>query len=146
MRPRASGSYIREHGDGQAVVCIHGPLRSSIARCWLSSPLEACAGSHSTFPGSGWRIGPRKFDYTWIGLGRFCVAAVDSLKAHQRPEGRSGQIAWGAEDPALKLAVHGGQARGAARLDQIHTVPAKHLLEEDRASGVAEYVAGLAGG
>ena len=34
-------SFVRERGEGQAVVCIHGPLRSCIARCWLSSPLEA---------------------------------------------------------------------------------------------------------
>ena len=43
------------------------------------------------------------------------------------------QIVWGAQDPALKLAVHGEAARRAAGLDEIHTVPAKHFLQEDQA-------------
>jgi pimeloyl-ACP methyl ester carboxylesterase len=54
------------------------------------------------------------------------------------------QIVWGSNDPALKLAVHGEQARVAAGLDEIHTVPAKHFLQEDQAPAVAEYVARLA--
>ena len=54
------------------------------------------------------------------------------------------QIVWGAEDPALKLAVHGEQARRAAGLEEIHTVPAKHFLQEDQAPAVADRVAALA--
>ncbi|MEX2196289.1 MAG: alpha/beta fold hydrolase [Thermoleophilaceae bacterium] len=54
------------------------------------------------------------------------------------------QVVWGADDPALKLAVHGEQARKAAGLDAIHTVPAKHFLQEDQAPAVAEHVARLA--
>jgi pimeloyl-ACP methyl ester carboxylesterase len=54
------------------------------------------------------------------------------------------QIVWGANDPALKLAVHGEQARRAAGLEQIHTVPAKHFLQEDQAPAVAEQIAELA--
>jgi haloalkane dehalogenase len=54
------------------------------------------------------------------------------------------QIVWGAEDPTLKLSVHGEQAREAAGLDAIHTVPAKHFLQEDQAPAVAERVAELA--
>jgi haloalkane dehalogenase len=54
------------------------------------------------------------------------------------------QIVWGADDPALKLAVHGEQARRAAGLDQIHTVPAKHFLQEDQAPAIGELVAQLA--
>ena len=54
------------------------------------------------------------------------------------------QVVWGADDPALKLDVHGEQARRAAGLDEIHTVPAKHFLQEDQAAAVAERVAGLA--
>jgi pimeloyl-ACP methyl ester carboxylesterase len=54
------------------------------------------------------------------------------------------QIVWGAQDPALKLAVHGEQARRAAGLDEIHTVPAKHFLQEDQAPAVADRVAALA--
>src|SRR5256885_3467699 len=54
------------------------------------------------------------------------------------------QIVWGAEDPALKLAVHAEQSRRAAGLDEIHTVPAKHFLQEDQAPAVAARVAALA--
>jgi pimeloyl-ACP methyl ester carboxylesterase len=54
------------------------------------------------------------------------------------------QIVWGANDPALKLAVHGEIARRAAGLDEIHTVPAKHFLQEDQAPAVAEYIVHLA--
>jgi haloalkane dehalogenase len=54
------------------------------------------------------------------------------------------QILWGADDPALKLSVHGEQARRATGLDEIHTVPAKHFLQEDQAPAVAERVASLA--
>jgi pimeloyl-ACP methyl ester carboxylesterase len=55
------------------------------------------------------------------------------------------QIVWGADDPALKPSVHGEQARRAAGLDEIHTVPAKHFLQEDQAPAIAERVASLAG-
>jgi haloalkane dehalogenase len=56
------------------------------------------------------------------------------------------QIVWGANDPALKLAVHGEQARRAAGLEKIYTVPAKHFLQEDQAPAVAEHVAEIAAG
>ena len=42
--------------------------------------------------------------------------------------------------------LHGEQARRAAGLDEIHTVPAKHFLQEDQAPAVAERVAALASG
>jgi haloalkane dehalogenase len=54
------------------------------------------------------------------------------------------QIVWGAHDPALKLSVHGEQARRAAGLDEIHTVPAKHFLQEDQAPAVAARIGALA--
>ena len=54
------------------------------------------------------------------------------------------QIVWGAKDPALKLGTHGEAVRRAAGLDQIHTVPAKHFLQEDQAPAVAGHIADLA--
>ncbi len=54
------------------------------------------------------------------------------------------QVAWGAEDPALKLRDQGEAARRAAGLDEIHTLPAKHFPQEDQAPAVAEHVARLA--
>jgi pimeloyl-ACP methyl ester carboxylesterase len=54
------------------------------------------------------------------------------------------QIVWGAKDPALKLAVHCEIARRAAGLEDIHTLPAKHFLQEDQAPALADHVARLA--
>jgi pimeloyl-ACP methyl ester carboxylesterase len=54
------------------------------------------------------------------------------------------QIVWGDRDPALKLAVHGEQARRAAGADVIHRLPAKHFLQEDQAPAIAEHVARIA--
>jgi pimeloyl-ACP methyl ester carboxylesterase len=54
------------------------------------------------------------------------------------------QVVWGADDPTLTLGREGEQARRAAGLDEIHTVPAKHFLQEDQAPAVAERVAALA--
>jgi hypothetical protein len=42
------------------------------------------------------------------------------------------QVVLGAEDPALKLAVHGEQAGQAVGLEETQTVPAKHFLQENR--------------
>ena len=54
------------------------------------------------------------------------------------------QIVWGANDPALKLAVHGEPARRLAGLEEIHELPAKHFLQEDQAPAVAALIARLA--
>ncbi len=52
---------------------------------------------------------------------------------------------WGSDDPALKLTAHGERVQRLAGLDQIHTVPAKHFLQEEQAPAIAEHVARLAG-
>ena len=54
------------------------------------------------------------------------------------------QVVWGEHDPGLKLSVQGEQARLAAGLETIHTLPAKHFLPEDQAPAIAERVAALA--
>ncbi len=54
------------------------------------------------------------------------------------------QCVWGADDPALPIGLHGESVRRAAGLDQIHTLPAKHFLQEDQAPAIAEHVARLA--
>jgi len=56
------------------------------------------------------------------------------------------QIVWSDEDPAFTLAVHGEVARRAAGVERIHTVPAKHFLQEDQAPAVAQHIADPAGG
>jgi haloalkane dehalogenase len=56
------------------------------------------------------------------------------------------QVVRGAEDPLLTAGVHGEQARRAAGLPRIHTVPARHFLQEDQAPAVAEHVRRIAVG
>jgi haloalkane dehalogenase len=54
------------------------------------------------------------------------------------------QVIWGRDDPALRLDPIGEQARRAAGLEQLHTLPAKHFLQEDQAPAIAERVAEIA--
>jgi pimeloyl-ACP methyl ester carboxylesterase len=56
------------------------------------------------------------------------------------------QVVWGELDPALKLSEQGEQARMIAGLSEVHTVRAKHFLQEDQAPAVAGHIAALAGG
>lgn len=51
------------------------------------------------------------------------------------------QVVWGAQDPALSIAVHGEIARKAARVATIHRLPAKHFLQEDQAPALAAQIA-----
>jgi pimeloyl-ACP methyl ester carboxylesterase len=75
------GSYVREEGSGEAVVCIHGVPSS----CFLYRKVLAelagrgLRGVAFDLPGLGLADRPERFDYTWTGLGRFCAAAVDAL-------------------------------------------------------------------
>jgi haloalkane dehalogenase len=55
------------------------------------------------------------------------------------------QIVWGARDPALPLEPYGEAARRAAGVDEIHSLPAKHFLQEDQAPAIADRVAAIAG-
>jgi haloalkane dehalogenase len=57
---------------------------------------------------------------------------------------RNVQVVWGAGDPALRLEVHGEQARRAAGVERVVALPAKHFLQEDQAPAVAERIASLA--
>jgi pimeloyl-ACP methyl ester carboxylesterase len=262
-------SFVRDEGHGPAVVCMHGvPASCFLYRKVLGELAErGLRGIAWDLPGLGLAERPAEFDYSWTGLGRFCVAAAHELgldrfhlvvhdiggpvgfelaaalpervasmtilntlidverfrrpwsmepfarrgvgglwlAALNRPSFRAlmrlqgikdtaqvtnaeidaylellrlgdhgraflkimrgfertaekqalyrsvvrdvpypVQILWGADDPALTLANHGEQARAAAGLDQIHTVPAKHFLQEDQAPAVAAQVAELA--
>jgi haloalkane dehalogenase len=53
-------------------------------------------------------------------------------------------LLWGSKDPALPLRTYGVQARLAARLDDIATVPGKHFLQEDFPAEIAGAAAALA--
>jgi pimeloyl-ACP methyl ester carboxylesterase len=264
-------SFVREQGEGRAVVCLHGVPTSSFLYRKVLAELAALGlrGVAFDLPGMGLADRPARFDYSWTGLGRFCIAAVDALALERfdlvvhdiggpigfelaaaipdrvasltvlntlvavdgfkrpwsmEPFARRGigelylrtlskpafrilmrlqgiqdmaavpneeldayvdllrhgdrgraflqimrgfertaakqqlyesvlrpgrypvQIVWGANDPALKLAVHGEHARRAAGLDEVRTVPAKHFLQEDQAPAVARFIAELARG
>jgi haloalkane dehalogenase len=76
------GSFVREHGHGEPVVCLHGVPASSFLYRKLLPELAArgLRGIAFDLPGLGLADRPAGFDYTWTGLGRFAVAAVDALE------------------------------------------------------------------
>ena len=79
----ASGvrSFVREEGNGDAVLCLHGVPAS----CFLYRKVIAelagrgMRGVAFDLPGLGLADRPDDFDYSWTGLGRFALAAVDTL-------------------------------------------------------------------
>ncbi|MBS1885703.1 MAG: alpha/beta fold hydrolase [Actinobacteria bacterium] len=258
-------SFVREAGEGEPVLCMHGVPASCFLYRKVIGELAArgMRGVAFDLPGLGLAGRPAEYDYTWSGLGRFSVAAVDALgldrfhlvvhdiggpvgfelaaaapgrvasltvlntivevdtfrrpwsmepfarrglgelylrtlskpafRAVMRLQGiadmravrreeldaylellkredggraflrimrgfeRTGQkrvlyesalrdvpypvqIVWGERDPALKLAVHGEQARRAAGLETVHRLPGKHFLQEDQAPAIAELI------
>jgi len=74
-------SFVREEGDGPAVLCLHGvPTSCFLYRKVLSElARRSLRGVAFDLPGLGLAERPVDFDYTWTGLGRFCVEAVDAL-------------------------------------------------------------------
>jgi haloalkane dehalogenase len=74
-------SFVRDQGDGDPVVLMHGiPASSFLYRKVL--PLIAGRGLRGVafdLPGLGLAERPRGFDYTWSGLGRWTGAAIDAL-------------------------------------------------------------------
>src|ERR1700722_2916408 len=74
-------SFLRAAGDGEPVVCIHGMLGSSFAYRKLLRELagRGLRGIAWDLPGFGLAERPRGYDYSWTGLGGFCLAAVNSL-------------------------------------------------------------------
>jgi len=75
-------SFVREQGDGEAVLCVHGvPSTSFLYRKVLAElDRHGLRGVAFDFPGVGLAERPPGFDYSWTGLGRFCAAAVDALE------------------------------------------------------------------
>jgi haloalkane dehalogenase len=74
-------SFVREEGEGEPVVLMHGiPVSSYLYRKVL--PLLAERGLRGVafdLPGLGLAERPRDFDYSWSGLGRWTGAAIDAL-------------------------------------------------------------------
>jgi haloalkane dehalogenase len=84
-RPFTAGgvrSFVREEGAGPPVVFVHGMLGASFTYRKLLPGL-ADRGIRAIawdLPGFGFADRPRDFDYSWAGLGRFSVDAVDALR------------------------------------------------------------------
>lgn len=74
-------SFLREQGDGDPVVCVHGvPMSSFLYRKVLGElAARGLRGIAVDLPGLGLAQRPREFDYSWTGLGRFMASAVDAL-------------------------------------------------------------------
>jgi haloalkane dehalogenase len=74
-------SFVREQGEGEPVVLMHGvPVSSFLYRKVL--PLLAERGLRGVafdLPGLGLAQKPDGFDYTWTGLGRWTGEAIDAL-------------------------------------------------------------------
>jgi haloalkane dehalogenase len=74
-------SFVREEGEGEPVVLMHGiPVSSFLYRKVL--PLLAERGLRAVafdLPGLGLAEKPSGFDYSWSGLGRWTGEAVDGL-------------------------------------------------------------------
>jgi haloalkane dehalogenase len=75
-------SFVREEGDGEPVVLMHGvPVSSFLYRKVL--PLLAERGLRGVafdLPGMGLAEKPQEFDYSWSGLGRWMADAIDALE------------------------------------------------------------------
>ena len=75
-------SFVREEGDGDPVVCMHGvPASSFLYRKVLPELADrGLQGIAFDLPGLGLAARPPDFDYSWTGLGKFAAEAVDALE------------------------------------------------------------------
>ena len=70
------GSFVREEGSGEPVVCLHGVPASSFLYRKVVTELASrgLRGIAFDLPGLGLADRPVDADYTWTGLGRFASA------------------------------------------------------------------------
>jgi haloalkane dehalogenase len=78
-------SFVREQGDGDPVVLMHGiPVSSFLYRKVLPLLSErGLRGVAFDLPGLGLAEKPASFDYSWSGLGRWTGEAIDGLGIEQ---------------------------------------------------------------
>jgi len=74
--------FVREAGDGETALCMHGVPTSSFLYRKVLDELAArdLRGVAFDLPGLGLADRPENFDYTWTGLGRYCATAIDALE------------------------------------------------------------------
>ncbi len=75
------GSFVREQGDGEPVVLVHGVPSSAFLYRKMLAPLADSGLQAVAFdlPGLGLAERPEDFDYSWSGLARWMGEAVDAL-------------------------------------------------------------------
>lgn len=76
-----TASFVREQGDGEPVVLLHGvPVSSFLYREVLPELVQrGLRGVAFDFPGLGLAERPARFDYSWSGLAAWTGAAIDAL-------------------------------------------------------------------
>lgn len=76
------GSFVLDHGSGEAVVCMHGVPASAFLYRKVVAELatRGLRGVAFDLPGLGLADRPADFDYTWTGLGAFASTAIDALE------------------------------------------------------------------
>jgi len=82
--------FVREAGDGETVLCMHGVPTSSFLYRKVLDGLAArgLRGVAFDLPGLGLADRPESFDYTWTVLGRYCAPpSTLSARAHTTSEG-----------------------------------------------------------
>jgi pimeloyl-ACP methyl ester carboxylesterase len=106
------GSFVREQGQGGAVVCVHGVPTSSFLYRKLVPGLAGQGLRAIAFdlPGLGLADRPRDFDYSWSGLSRWTGEAIDALeidRCHLVVHDIGGPIAleWAIRNPDRVLSV-----------------------------------------
>ena len=74
-------SFVRQEGEGEPVVCMHGVPSSSFLYRKVLRELSArgLRGIAFDLPGLGLADRPERFDYSFTGLGRWTADAVDAL-------------------------------------------------------------------
>lgn len=75
-------SFALDAGSGEPVVLMHGVPASSFLYRKVIAELDTrgLRGVSFDLPGLGLAERPAGYDYTWTGLGRFSVAAIDRLE------------------------------------------------------------------
>lgn len=75
-------SFVLDEGEGPPVVCLHGvPVSSYLYRKVVPElAARGLRGIAFDLPGLGLAERPTDFAYTWSGLGRWALAAVDVLE------------------------------------------------------------------
>lgn len=74
-------SFVRQEGNGEAVVLLHGVPTSSFLyrKVLVELAARGLRGVAFDFPGLGLAARPQDFDYSWSGLARWTGEAIDAL-------------------------------------------------------------------